>query len=124
VAFTVRADDHGGKRLARLGGEEFVRRFLLNILPTGAKRIHHYGVLAPSCKRVKLAAARVALQMPAPNPQAVGSAQGFLTRVAKMDAGLCQCCKVGRLKLVASLAGLNVLPAPGSAGLPVCWGPP
>jgi hypothetical protein len=43
VAFNVRANDKGGKRLERLAGEEFVRRFLLHILPTGLKRIRHYG---------------------------------------------------------------------------------
>jgi hypothetical protein len=124
VAFTVRADDRGGKRLERLPGVEFVRRFLLHVLPTGVKRIRHYGVLASSCKGVKLPAARLALQMPAPNPQAMESAQAFLARVTKMDAGLCPCCKVGRLKVVASLAGLPCLPAPGSSGLAVCRGPP
>jgi hypothetical protein len=54
VAFNVRADEKGGKRLMRLQGEEFVRRFMLHVLPTGIKRIRHYGVLASSCKKVKL----------------------------------------------------------------------
>ena len=128
VAFTVRAKTQGAncnaKRLERLPGTEFVRRFLLHVLPTGVKRIRHYGVLASACKRVKLAAARLALQMPAPNPQAMESAQAFLVRVAKMDVGLCPCCKVGRLRVAASLAGLPCLPTPGSSGLPVCRGPP
>ncbi len=30
VAFTVRADEHGGKRWVRLEGVEFVRRFVLH----------------------------------------------------------------------------------------------
>jgi hypothetical protein len=128
VAFTVRADDRGAncsaKRLVRMQGTEFVRRFLLHVLPTGIKRIRHYGVLASACKGVKLPAARLALQMPAPNPQAMESAQAFLVRVAQMDAALCPCCKVGRLKVVASLAGLPCLSAPGSSGLAVCRGPP
>jgi len=46
VAFMVRADDRGGKRLHRLEGTEFVRRFMLHVLPTGVKRIRHYRVLA------------------------------------------------------------------------------
>ena len=89
VAFSVRADDHGAhcnaKRLARLEGPEFVRRFLLHVLPTGIKRIRHYGVLASACKGVKLPAARLALQMPAASPQAIESAQAFMARGA-------QCC--------------------------------
>lgn len=69
VAFNVRADDQGGKRLVRLPGAEFVRRFMQHVLPTGIKRIRHYGVLASACKAVKLDAARLALQMPAINPK-------------------------------------------------------
>ena len=67
---------------------------MLHILTTGIKRIRHYGVLASACKGVKLPAARLALQMPAPSPQAIESAQAFMARVTKMDAGFCPCCKV------------------------------
>ncbi len=124
VAFTVRANDQGGKRLERLPGVEFVRRFLLHILPTGIKRIRHYGVLASGCKRVKLAAARVALQMPPSNPQARESAQVFMARVARVDVGMCPCCRQGRLHVTAVLAGLGRLPAPQGALVPECRGPP
>ena len=110
----MRANDRGGKRLERLPGVEFVRRFLLHVLPTGVKRIRHYGVLASSCKGVKLPAARLALQMPAANRQASESAQAFMARVAKIDVLLCPCCKVGRLQVTAVLVGLGRLAAPGN----------
>ncbi len=109
VAFTVRADDHGvnghAKRPIRLEGTEFVRCFLLHVLPTGIKRIRYYGMLVSACKEGKLAAARLALQVPAASPQAMKSAQAFMARVARMDVGLCPCCWVGRLRVVAVLAG-------------------
>ena len=130
VAFTVRSDDHGAnrnaKRSVRLDGTEFVRRFMLHILPTGIKRIRHYGVLASACKGVKLAAARAALQMPAPNPQAIESAQAFMARVSKIDVLLCPCCKVGRLQVTAVLVGLGRLAAPGNPAKfpPQSRGPP
>ena len=124
VAFTVRANDRGGKRLERLPGVEFVRRLLLHVLPTGVKRIRHYGVLASACKGVKLRAARLALQMPAANPQAIESAQGFLARVARIDVGLCPCCKVGRLKVTAVLQGQARLPAPAGCVAQQIRGPP
>jgi hypothetical protein len=124
VAFRVRADDHGGKRLVRLDGPEFVRRFMLHILPNGIKRIRHFGVLASSCKGVKLAAARLALQMPQPNPQAIESAHAFMARVARIDVGLCPCCGLGRLRVTAVLAGLGRLPAPARGLVPECRGPP
>lgn len=123
VVFTVRANDHGGKRLLRLPGAEFVRRFLLHVLPTGVKRIRHYGVLASSCKGVKLEVARRALQMPARNPLAVESAQDFMARVGKMDVLLCPCCKMGQLGAIQVLPGQRTLPAPGHSQVD-CRGPP
>ena len=69
-------------------------------------------------------AARAALQMPVPNPQAIESAQAFMARVAKMDLSLCPCCKVGRLRTIAVLAGLGRLPALGAALVPQNRGPP
>ena len=124
VAFTVRADDHGGKRLVRLDGAEFVRRFMLHILPSGIKRIRHYGVLASSCKAVKLAAARAALHMPAPDLRALECAQAFMARVARLDVGLCPCCGQDRLRVTAVLAGLGRLPAPGQTVVPRNRDPP
>jgi hypothetical protein len=111
VAFAVRADDKGGKRVQKLEGQEFVRRFFQHVLPSGVKRIRHYGVLASGCKAVKLSAARLALQVPALNPQAVESAQAFMARVAKVDVALCPCCKRGRLHVGATLLGQRYLPA-------------
>ena len=108
MVFTVRADDHGGKRRIRLEGTEFVRRFLLHVLPTGIKRIRHYGVLASACKGIKLSAARLALRMPAVNPLAAESAHAFMVRVARMDVLSCPCCKVGRLHGIASGSGSAV----------------
>lgn len=127
VAFTVRADDQGGKRLLRLPGSEFVRRFLLHVLPTGIKRIRHYGVLAAACKAVKLERARQALQMPAGNPQAMESARDFMARVAQINVLLCPCCQMGKLHVVQVLVGRKQLPAPGrtvTCVAPASRGPP
>jgi hypothetical protein len=124
VAFNVRANDHGGKRLERLEGEEFVRRFLLHILPTGLKRIRHYGVLASSCKGIQLKAARQSLQMPQPSVPAMECAHDFLARVAKIDVRLCPCCKAGRMRVTQVLLGASRLPALQSHVLPQRQGPP
>ena len=124
VAFNVRADEKGGKRLVRLDGVEFVRRFMLHVLPAGIKRIRHYGVLASGCKAVKLAQARQALQMPAPNALAMQCAQAFMARVADIDINLCPACQVGRLRAVAVMKGSQRLPAPGHVLTPNERGPP
>jgi len=124
VAFNVRADEKGGKRLVRLDGVEFVHRFLAHVLPTGIKRIRHYGVLACGCKAVKLGQACEALQMPAPNPLALECALAFMARVAGIDIGLCPVCKVGRLRVINTITGARQLPAPGTALIPHERGPP
>ena len=124
VVITVRADDKGGKRMRRLEGTEFVRRFLLHVLPKGIKRLRHYGVLASACKGVKLGAARQALQMPVINPRAVESARDFMMRVAKVDVMLCPCCKTGRLRVIEVLMGNSRLSAPGSVLTQQSRGPP
>ena len=125
VAFKVRADTKGGKRIVRFNGVEFVRRFLLHVLPSGLKRIRHYGLLAPS-KAQSLAQARTQMQMPQANPVALESAQDFMRRVAQVDLHQCPCCQVGRLRLVETLRGRKTLPAPGvaSAITPPSTGPP
>ena len=125
VAFTARANDKGGKRMVRLDGPEFVRRFLQHVLPTGLKRIRHYGVLASACKGERLARAREALAMPAPNPPALESATDFLRRVSRIEAAQCPHCKVGTLRVLEVLLGQGRLPAPsGAAPRATCRGPP
>lgn len=124
VAFNVRVNDQGGKRLERLEGEEFVRRFLLHILPTGLKRIRHYGVLASACKGVQLTAARQSLQMSQTSVQAIECAHDFMARVARIDVRLCPCCKVGRLQITAVSQGQARLPTPTHTAMPANRGPP
>lgn len=61
-----------------LGADEFIRRFLLHVLPTGFHRIRHYGLLAHSSRRQHLAQVRELLQvMPAveaPSPRQASTA--------------------------------------------------
>lgn len=50
----------------RLDAHEFIRRFLLHVLPRGLQRIRHYGLLGNRHRAVKLARCRALLAMPAP----------------------------------------------------------
>ena len=120
VVFTVRAGDKGGKRRERLPGTDFIKRFLSHVLPTGVKRIRHYGVVASACKGKKLPLAKAALHMPQSNAQAQESARAFMSRVAAMDVQACPVCKTGRLRVL----GLRQLPEPGASVLPCNRGPP
>jgi hypothetical protein len=49
-----------------LGADEFIRRFLLHVLPDGFQRIRYYGFLANRYRAEKLALCRHLMQMPPP----------------------------------------------------------
>ena len=52
-----------------LEAEEFIRRFLLHVLPEGFQRIRYYGFLANRYREQKLEHCRELLDMPAPAPE-------------------------------------------------------
>ena len=54
-----------------LEAEEFIRRFLLHVLPEGFQRIRYYGFLANRYREPKLTCCRELLDMPAPEPPAL-----------------------------------------------------
>lgn len=54
------------KKTMTLTAEEFIRRFLLHILPDGLQHIRHYGFLANRCRETKLALCRQLLDAPTP----------------------------------------------------------
>jgi hypothetical protein len=59
----------GSSRIMRLAPHEFIRRFLLHVLPDGFHRIRHYGFLAKGDRGEKLAHVRDLLQVqPAQEP--------------------------------------------------------
>jgi len=70
---TFRWKDYRAKGRTRhktmtLAADEFMRRFLLHVLPTGFHRIRHYGLLANAERRNHLAKARALLNVPQPEP--------------------------------------------------------
>jgi hypothetical protein len=50
VTFTHQERDTGLTRTLTLSGEEFLRRFLQHVLPTGFQRVRHFGWLSPAAK--------------------------------------------------------------------------
>ncbi len=96
IHFNVRDSVNGNKkRLCTLPAETFIDRFLLHILPSGFKRIRHYGLLGPAGKAVKLTQARTALSTPEPDPVTVESVADFLRRVERLNWVRCRCCQNG-----------------------------
>ena len=105
VRFRYKDYAHGNRRkVLALEPAEFIRRFLLHVLPTGFMRIRHYGILANRAKREKLAAARAALDHPSvAEPRPPESVEAFWLRVAALDIHQCPHCKAGRMIVIGAI---------------------
>lgn len=118
VRFRVRASDQGNvKRTLALPAATFIDRFLLHVLPKGFKRIRHYGILAPAGKAAKLAQARAALSVPAPDPVIVESVAAFMNRIDRAEWARCPHCGQGAFVPTAAIA-------PTPVRVPFSRGPP
>ena len=105
VTFRYRDRQRGNERkLLTLAAPEFVRRFLLHVLPRRFVRVRHYGLLANGCGKRLLARARQLLEAPAPSsPDRTvrESWQSLLRRLTGVDPTRCPYCNVGILQVVA-----------------------
>jgi hypothetical protein len=77
-----------------LKAHEFIRRFLIHVLPKGQHRIRHYGLFANGNRAANIARIRQLLAAPAPDTEATDA--GDQTRILPLP---CPCCG-GRLIIV------------------------
>jgi len=97
--------------------EEFMRRFLLHVLPSGFHRIRHYGLLANAHRKNQIATARELLHQPAPTvatdlsaaPAAAGSVRPTF---------VCRHCGAPMLIIETFTRGQHIRGPPASAGPP------
>ena len=61
-----RAKGDARYKLMTLDADEFIRRFLIHVLPDGFHRIRHYGLFANGGRAENIARARQLLNAPAP----------------------------------------------------------
>ncbi|HEC35321.1 MAG TPA: hypothetical protein ENI39_02165, partial [Anaerolineae bacterium] len=85
--------DGGRQKVMSLSAHEFIRRFLLHVLPEGFKKVRHYGILSSGMKRVKLALARRLLAAQAAVEEAVGEVRERAGEWFRR----CPVCEVGRM---------------------------
>jgi len=91
-------------KVMELDANEFIRRFLLHIVPTRFMRIRYFGLLANRGRAAKLARCRALLAHPAPpSPTSAESVRAVMLRVTGIDIELCPVCHHGRLRRVESL---------------------
>ena len=111
----------GAKRYGTmtLAPAEFIRRFLLHVLPRGFHRIRHYGLLAASARKGALARARELLAVLPPDPGK--------SSIDPPGPAPCACCG-GRMRLVEVFARAILAKEPRAHEAPARWrqprGPP
>ncbi len=118
VTFKVKDyTDDGKRKLVTLAAEEFIRRFLLHVLPRGFVRIRHYGLLASRNVYGRLCIARRLL---APRAQAarehtpeVNEREAWWSRLLRLtgvDVMRCPFCDAGRLVRITTAWPAGVPP--------------
>jgi hypothetical protein len=106
VTFRYR-DNTRGQQVMTLGGVEFLRRFLLHVLPSGFVRIRYFGLLANRNRATTLARCRELLAA-APGAARPPAANAPATpEPAKDDPHRCPACSTGRLLCVGVIARAN-----------------
>ena len=90
-----------------LSAEEFIRRFLLHVLPDRFQRIRYYGLLGNRYREQKLARCRQLLNMPSPEPPVAQDYRDRFEQLTGVSLRRCPVCQRGRMLVV------EVLPATG-----------
>lgn len=99
-------------KVLALPATEFLRRFLLHVVPSGFMRIRHFGLLANRNRAAKLARCRSLL---APPPEAEvdrcdsAAPSGEVSALAA-DPKRCPVCGGGPLRIIEILAPLRGVP--------------
>jgi hypothetical protein len=96
----------GRQKTMTLAADEFIRRFLLHVLPEGFQRIRYYGFLANRHREQKLARCRQLLGMPPPEPPDDQAARDYRDQYQELTgASLTECpvCQRGRMVIIEVL---------------------
>ena len=108
VAFRWQDRRRGNRpKVMTLTANEFIRRFLLHVLPAGFMRIRHYGVLGNRCRTPQMAACRRLFAQPVPPVLLRESAATVMRRLTGIDIARCPHCHQGRLTGIATLYPLG-----------------
>ena len=94
VTFKVkdyRVEGPGRFKTMKLSPEEFIRRFLMHVLPKGLHRIRHYGLFANANRVENVAKARGLLAAPGPT-SATADAKNADAEEPEIRSRPCPCC--------------------------------
>jgi Putative transposase/Transposase zinc-binding domain len=86
-----RIEGPGRYQTMKLSAHEFIRRFLMHVLPRGFHRIRHYGLLASGSRAANIARARELLAVPA-RPEQPDKSETAATDEPRVLPRPCPCC--------------------------------
>jgi hypothetical protein len=95
-----RIEGPGRYKTMTLATGEFIRRFLIHVLPKGFHRIRHYGLLANGNRAANIGLARELLAMPTKQPETTKAAEPDEPSVLPRP---CPCCG-GRMLIIETFA--------------------
>jgi hypothetical protein len=86
--------DNNKTKVMSVAAYEFIRRFLLHVLPDGFVKIRHYGLLGNRCRRKKLERCKELLACAGQNraEEKIETWQETLLRLCGIDVGKCPAC--------------------------------
>jgi hypothetical protein len=96
---------HDRQKTMTLDAAEFIRRFLLHLLPAGFHRIRHYGWLANRFRAGKLALCRQLLEMPPvlPSPTGPRDYRDVFEALTGVSLRVCPVCRRGQMVWITTL---------------------
>jgi hypothetical protein len=120
VTFRWKDYAHAGQwRLMTLDAIEFVRRFLMHVLPSGFVRIRRYGLLANCHRRAKLARCRELLGSTSTIDPNLSDRASLPERESPVTpTRVCPNCGAGRMRLIGALPPLTMAPSSLAATAP------
>lgn len=101
-SYRDRKDDNQLKAMT-LATDEFIRRFLLHILPKGFQKIRFFGWLSHNRKTETLTRIRTALNAQAPEKPPEESLRARMLRLTGEDINRCPFCKKGALVKIGNI---------------------
>ena len=106
VRFSYRDRSDGDKeKELTLSADEFIRRFLLHVLPSGFTKIRYYGFLAHANKKTCIALIRTLIGAPTADAQKLEeSVQQMMLRLTGVDICCCPQCGEGTMVYVRPIA--------------------
>lgn len=104
VTFKWKDYRDGEQKIMTITAEEFIRRFLLHVLPSGFMKIHHYGILSNRNKSTKLKKCQNAVKYTQAKAQFKNlNAVEIIKILTGKDVTLCPCCKLGKMRTIMLL---------------------